>query len=617
VFVPLVGILASKGERQELKVLQTGVISRTIILSRRKIIGCALLISACFSARFVLAEQQPQKCPPTEDSKNLSTLRVFTRLVQVNVIVNDKHGNPIPGLTQKDFSVFDNGKPQEVRVFSSATDLPSGSSPVPLPPGTYTNRPEEQTNVPASITVILLDALNTEGSDQTLARRQIIRVLKDIQPQEYVALYWLGNGLHILHDFTTEASVLRRVLANYESKSSRELDNSELADPSLNTTNPSTPAGQTFERQAFRMAFDQRVANQSTRDRVHATVAALVAIANHLGTRKGRKNLVWVSASFPINLGRDKFDLNWTSDTGEEFAGDVARATRALTDADIAVYPVDARGLVGSDLTASGDDLGDHVPDPADADTHIPTRAAPETFDTMNVLAERTGGKAFYGTNDISGAIRHAMNDARVTYTLGYYPAAAKWDGSFREIKVKVAAPGAEVRARTGYFALADPPVPQVKNDRGLISQLAASRLPATGIGLHASVRGSSSRDSGSKDSRSPILTAEVHLDLHEVQMQQKDGRWSGTVQSVFLQLDNAGHVLHADDRTFYPDFDATTFERVLRSGINDTRQVRVLSNAAELCIVVRDATNGNLGSIYVPLAQYPPVPSGTKQTKK
>ena len=597
---------------------QNGVTSPGIILSRREYIG-ALLICACLAASPLFAAQQTQQSTPEEtgDSKNLSTLRVATRLVQVNVVVNDKHGNPITGLSQKDFSISDNGKPQEVKVFSSATNVPSGDSTVSLPPGTYTNRPEEQTNVPASVTVILLDALNTEASDQTLARRQVIRVLKDIQPQEYVALYWLGDGLHILHDFTTDASVLRRVLAGYESKSSRELDNSELADPSLNTTNPSTPAGQASERQAFRLAFDQRVANQSTRDRVRATVAALVAISNHLRTRKGRKNLVWVSASFPINLGHDKFDLNWTSETGEEFAGDLGRAARALTDADIAVYPVDARGLVGSDMMANGDDLGDTVPDPTNTDTHVPTRAAPETFDTMNLLAERTGGKAFYGSNDISGAIRHAMNDARVSYTLGYYPVAVKWDGSFHKIKVKVAVPGAEVRTRTGYFAFPDSPVPQPKNDRALISQLAASRLPATGIGLHASVQALSSKDSGSRGSGNPTLAAEVHLDLREIQVQHKDGRWSGTVQSVFLQLDSAGHVLQADDRTFYPEFDAAAFERALQSGISDTRQVRVRPNAAELCIVVRDAASGNLGSIYVPLAQYSPVPTGTKQTKK
>lgn len=99
----------------------------------------------------------------------------------------------------------------------------------------------------------------------------------------------------------------------------------------------------------------------------------------------------------------------------------------------------------------------------------------------------------------------------------------------------------------------------------------------------------------------------EVHLDLGEVQLHQNEGRWTGTVQSVFLQLDSAGHVLHADDRTFYPSFDAITYERVLHTGISDSRQVRVVPNAAQLCVVVRDAASSNIGSIYVPLVQYFP----------
>jgi VWFA-related protein len=259
-------------------------------------------------------------------------------------------------------------------------------------------------------------------------------VLQHIQPQEYVALYWLGDGLHVLHDFTTDASVLRQVLAGYDDKPNHGADDSDVADPSLNSPNPSTPAGTASERSAFRAVVDQRIANLITRDRVRTTAAALIAIANHLGTRKGRKNLVWVSSSFPVTLGYDKFNLEWTNDTGEDFAADVERAARALTDADIAVYPVDARGLLGSDINANEDNLDAHIGDPTDGDTHLPTRGAPETFVTMRLLAERTGGKAFYGTNDISGAIRQAMNESRVTYTLGYYPAGVIWDGSFHEL---------------------------------------------------------------------------------------------------------------------------------------------------------------------------------------
>ena len=69
----------------------------------------------------------------------------------------------------------------------------------------------------------------------------------------------------------------------------------------------------------------------------------------------GRKNPVWVSSSFPLTLGQERFDVNWDNDTGENFQHDTARAARVLTDANVAVYPVDARGILGSAENAAGD----------------------------------------------------------------------------------------------------------------------------------------------------------------------------------------------------------------------------------------------------------------------
>jgi VWFA-related protein len=570
-----------------------------------------VLVSVCVAASAVMSARQAQQATAqsVENEQAAVPLRVTAHLVQANVIVNDKHGKPITGLSQKDFTILDNGSQQKISVFAAQTNLPSVPS-NPLPQGIYTNRPEEQTNIPTSVTVILLDALNTEPADRVLARKQVIRVLQQIQPQEYVALYWLGDGLHVLHDFTTDGSVLHQVLEGYDDKPNHGADNANLADPSLNSPNLSTPAGTASERSAFRAVADQRIPDLVARDRVRTTAAALIAVANHLGTRKGRKNLVWVSSSFPITLGYDKFNLEWTNDTGEDFAADVERAARALTDADIAVYPVDARGLLGSDTNANEDDLDAHIGDPTDTDTHLPTRGAPETFVTMRLLAERTGGKAFYGTNDISGAIRLAMNDSRATYTLGYYPAGVKWDGSFHELKVKVAAPGAQVRARTGYYAFPDAPLATPRNDHALIAELARSGLPATGIGLH--VRAQTSREAGAS-----ALTAQVSIDLGDILMEGKEGRWTGTVQSVFLQLDDARHILKIDDRTFHPDFDNNTYEQGLKSAITDTRQFRILPNASELCIVVRDASTSSLGSIYLPLTKSSPDSSHAGQTKR
>jgi VWFA-related protein len=95
-----------------------------------------------------------------------------TRLVQVSVVVQDKHGNPIIGLTKDDFSLFDEKQAQAIQVFSVETNAIPENAPPPLPSDTYTNRLAERTAMPQSVTVILLDALNTEFSDQEYSRRR-------------------------------------------------------------------------------------------------------------------------------------------------------------------------------------------------------------------------------------------------------------------------------------------------------------------------------------------------------------------------------------------------------------------------------------------------------------
>ncbi len=77
---------------------------------------------------------------------------------------------------------------------------------------------------------------------------------------------------------------------------------------------------------------------------------------------------------------------------------------------------------------------------------------------TSQLLADRTGGIAFFGNNDVSGIMRRALDDGRYAYTLGFYPDHGKWDGKFRKIKIEVKSDGARIRYRQGYFAGKDEP---------------------------------------------------------------------------------------------------------------------------------------------------------------
>ena len=111
----------------------------------------------------VASQSSPQKPSAGNPTVQTQPLRVTSRLVQVNVIVEDKNGRPITGLTKKDFMILDQGQPQTIASMSEQTiKLTSSVDTLAAPaPNFYSNRFQERYGVPPSVSVILLDALNT------------------------------------------------------------------------------------------------------------------------------------------------------------------------------------------------------------------------------------------------------------------------------------------------------------------------------------------------------------------------------------------------------------------------------------------------------------------------
>ena len=231
-------------------------------------------------------------------------IRVTTRMVEVNVVVRDKSG-PVRGLTRDDFVLFDKGKPQPIAAFSSV-ELRAhlGEAPATPPtPGIRTNRPEERAPLPSSATVVLLDGINTDIQDQPYAKRQFLRFLKQVRPEDRIAVYALGSTLRVLHDFTGDARSLVAAVAKYTG------DNPGLVDTSAGTV---TDTGD-ITLDAWLNESSGMIADRAIVDRASRTAAALEAIGNHIARLPGRKNLVWVSGSFPFAIGHFGSDgvNNW------------------------------------------------------------------------------------------------------------------------------------------------------------------------------------------------------------------------------------------------------------------------------------------------------------------
>src|SRR5262245_26398485 len=146
-----------------------------------------------------------------------TTLRINTRLVQLDVVVRDKAG-PVATLTKDDFTVLDNGKPQRIDVFSMSTVQPSSPTPAAPPSsrGTVSNRWESQPEKPVAATVILFDLLNTSQEHQNYGTQQLLRYLKSLNSDDRIALYILENELHVVQDFTSDPETLIRAASNIE-----------------------------------------------------------------------------------------------------------------------------------------------------------------------------------------------------------------------------------------------------------------------------------------------------------------------------------------------------------------------------------------------------------------
>ncbi len=589
--------------------------------------GAVLVFSA-------LAQQEPA----SKAKKEPPILRTTSRLVLLSTIVLDKGGKPVAGLSKNDFEVLDDGRPQAVTTFSAVVSpgtpraLPATAAPA-LPRDTFTNRENRTSDVTPVVTVILLDMLNTEIKDSMYGQQEVVRFLQKLQAQDRVALYVLStHGVRVLFDFTSDAAPLIRALQRYRGKESPQLSASDTE---------AIPSG-IKEIDDFLRNTAQIQSGFFLRDRVRRSVDALVAIANHLMRVPGRKNLVWVSGSFPISYGFDRLYESargtdpMSADAGSTLASlakgpgqppagqsgkggpptppppfaskdpdllvapehgvfwkELERAARALNQANLAIYPVDARGL----MTTLPNPNFNPVAVAKGQGPAIPqfTIGGPDRkeLDTMNVLAERTGGRAFYNTNAIYESVRQAIDESQVTYELGYYPVHNKWDGKFHEITVRVKRSGMQLRYRKGYFAMDDAPV-EVAQQAELLDAAAESPLESSALGLKVRLE----RVTG--DART--LNMRIELDTREISLARQDDRWNGALAVLVAQRKSDGKSVQSPAQIVELHLEPATYEKLLREGMKLNRKVQLEPDAEELRVVVRDAASGATGSVYIPV---------------
>lgn len=542
----------------------------TRCLSRRIGPSVGVLLAFFFASSFLSeAQSKTQESKSSAGDSPQIVLKATTRLVVLNVVAVDRKGQPVADLEAQDFTVLEDGKGQKISSFSFQHPgaFPASPARVPLAPGVVSNAPP---CAGCPLNVILLDVLNGDLTAFAHAKDAVVKLLNGGQLSQPIAMFVMQEKLTLLHDFTTDTQVLRAAVEKF-------------------TPPAQANGGETTESRASPFATK---GDYHTGDRnIQSTLAELHALARILGAYPGRKNIIWLSESFPLAMipevaTRDSISVSdGTADGGRvtrvpnivdslqqnpgatnDYSVLVKKVTDALMAAQVAMYPVDAAGL-GKD-----DHLG--------------------SLHTMNQIADGTGGKAFYNRNDVDSELRAGLDDGATYYTLSYYPENKNWDGKFRSIAVRTSRPEVELRYRLGYYAL-DPEALSKDEAKGIAEDFSRALSPdapsATAVLFQAGVV--------PPPDKSNKVTINFAVDPHTLTFnKQSDGLQHAAVSCVVWAFSGKGNPIRSEGgRTaaLQPD----VFQRVMQSYFPCQRTIELKPGRYTLRMGVLDRTNNQYGT--------------------
>ena len=627
---------------------------------RAILIACTLATAAAAQTAPSTASQPPAQnapagadsttgfAPPTlgQDSTPAKTFKTSTRLVVVDVVVTDKKGSPVRDLKREDFRVLEDGREQQLKVFEEhhsngalTVPAPALKSPTPTTPSTTEATNAGQEHAGAALSVILFDALNTASSDQSFARSQVKKVIAELPAGSRIAIFVLRGNLHMLQGFTTDTAALRAAMDKDKSSLAGPWFNdpdmvllSQGADPmaglsgagavgSMGSTlsgngapgaggGPATYLGSVSQR-------DEEGLTSELRTR--KTLAAMSAIARYLAVLPGRKNLLWLSGTFPFDLLPDT-----TGGTvpdpfrGTETYGEVMHSLALQMEAGhIAVYPVDVRGVADNGaFNAAG-----HAA-PTLATISAASGAQLSQLQVMENIAHETGGRAIYNNNDVRGGIIESLNQGGNFYTLAYSPEDKNWNGKLRKIEIKIPEHGVELYYRHSYLA----------DDPATNPQIASDSVPKFGVAmLHGAperaevvmtvAAAATGKYVDEKDRKPPTLkdrnvpfefhltgTTEMYslsckIDSSTIAFETSaDGKYVPHLALTFLVYDSDGKVLNAETGLFNVPLSEAQHKAVLAQGLTVTQHIEVPMGRNYLRIGVHDLMNDKVGATEMPV---------------
>jgi VWFA-related protein len=561
----------------------------------RKVFCCALIAAlACSIGLFAR--------PKDKEKDNNSEVKFTARaeLVLVPVLVTDKSGAHISGLKKEDFTVLENGAEQKIATFEEITsDAHRYSRP---------KNPNEFSNSVAGaasnrrITIMVLDLLNTRFADQAYARQDLLKYLtQSVDQREPTALYTLTrSGIHVIHDFTTDPRVLVAALHKVKGDAFQMVDGEETVEAVTGAASVDGSAGvdpgtvQTEAQKLQTMMEDQELNFQSFQQRlaITYTLQAMQQVAQALAGFPGRKALIWASGGFPFSVSDNTMQL---APAGRDSLTDVLpmyeHTWQLLNDAEIALYPVDVKGLqvVGlpsASVSNPGRNYGRNM-----TTRNLDTQATLETFAAM------TGGRAYFNSNDLVKGFRNAVDDSAEYYMLGYYLDRSKTKPGWRKLAVKVKREHVDIRARSGFFvtnATIDP-----ENSRNSdVSSAFESPLDFTSLVLVARWN----KVEPGKEPGKKRVNYEMHLAADPALIDDADNNHI-VVEFIALAKTPEGKTVdHPTGQKVDAHLTAEKLAAVRQVGLAYNGALDLAPGEYTVRFVVRDDLSGRVGSVAAPL---------------
>jgi VWFA-related protein len=531
-------------------------------------VSVVLLIA---SATTVIHGQAPQRSEPT--------FRVQVDAVEFDAFVTDAQGTPITDLTVDDFEVFEDGKPQTITSFAlvnipiERSDRPLGSA-APIEPDVQTNDRDE-----GRVYVIALDEVSGEQALRT--RRFLHRFFERyFAANDIAAIVFLGRtNTANTRDFTGSTRLLLQAVDTFTGG---------FPDRPAVTPPPNAAAGGI----APPPSPGPPAPNMEATFALRRSMASFRSIVEFMaGVHGRRKALLLFSEGYPIDVFRVIDYRGGVLSIQDE---DLHKAVTAATKNNVAIYPVDPRGLtaeggLGESETGVSADPGERLT------TSI---TGMEARQSLRALAQATGGFAVVNTNSFESAWDRIVRENSSYYVLGFSSTNERRDGRYRRLQVRVKRSGVQVRGRDGYVAPLRnerPGQPQPVPANMSASLAAALRSPLAVSGLPLRVFAAPYKGDG----REATVAISVEIDAAKLNLETQGEVYVGALEVSFSSIDTRSKIFPGQTFTSKLSLKPDTYARAVRRGLRVLTGTRLAPGRYQIRVAASNRSSQSGSVIY------------------